>query len=426
MSTTRDFSDSIKFEAVKDNLKRNNGTICCETCKKKLLSIDECHFDHIYPYAKGGKSNFENCQILCIDCNLEKNDKELKDFVLEKQAKQFLSGTQITEVQEEVLESTDKTALQKPTSKLTKEEFDMVVKSFIEKKGSIRKVDFSRAYNNLPSVWYVREYYGTLGNLQKAFGVEDLSNSWNRESIKQALVDFIAIHGDIVQKDLKKQNNLPSYPCILKHYPEYETLARFKREVLGLETVHDEWNKADIIEAGKRFVEKHGKVAESDLKAKNGLPTTSIVYKHFGTLANYQQAIGAPVLKNSFVSIEDIEKALKEYFKDKEYVIESSKAFFDSFIYSKSTIEARYGSFSKFCKQYGINVLNTKKGSYSKKEIDDAIHSWVFSGNGIPKSKDLSKLGFPSMSSIMKYYENWKEPFVFYKRIFDEANRNSK
>ena len=109
MSTTRDFSDSIKFEAVKDNLKRNNGTICCETCKKKLLSIDECHFDHIYPYAKGGKSNFENCQILCIDCNLEKNDKELKDFVLEKQAKQFLSGTQITEVQEEVLESTDKT-----------------------------------------------------------------------------------------------------------------------------------------------------------------------------------------------------------------------------------------------------------------------------------------------------------------------------
>ena len=64
--------------------------------------------------------------------------------------------------------------------RLTKEEFDMVVKSFIEKKGSIRKVDFSRAYNNLPSVWYVREYYGTLGNLQKAFGVEDLSNSWNR------------------------------------------------------------------------------------------------------------------------------------------------------------------------------------------------------------------------------------------------------
>ncbi len=65
MDNTRVFSDSIKLEVIKNNLKKNNGSICCEICHDRLNSIDECHFDHIYPYSKGGKSTFENCQILC-------------------------------------------------------------------------------------------------------------------------------------------------------------------------------------------------------------------------------------------------------------------------------------------------------------------------------------------------------------------------
>ena len=75
MANDRDFSDSIKLEVIKDNLRRYEGSICCEICHVKLISIEECHFDHIYPYAKGGKSSVSNCQILCNDCNLRKNDK---------------------------------------------------------------------------------------------------------------------------------------------------------------------------------------------------------------------------------------------------------------------------------------------------------------------------------------------------------------
>ena len=71
----RDFSDTAKLETIKNNLEKNNGEIRCEICGKKLTSISEGHFDHIFPYAKGGKSSVENCQILCIDCNLKKNDK---------------------------------------------------------------------------------------------------------------------------------------------------------------------------------------------------------------------------------------------------------------------------------------------------------------------------------------------------------------
>ena len=43
----REFSDSIKLEVIKDNLRKNDGIICCEICKKKLASIEECHFDQL-------------------------------------------------------------------------------------------------------------------------------------------------------------------------------------------------------------------------------------------------------------------------------------------------------------------------------------------------------------------------------------------
>ena len=44
-------------------------------------------------------------------------------------------------------------------------------------------------------------------------------------------------------------------------------------------------------------------------------------------------------------------------------------------------------------------------------------------GNDIPLGKDLTKLGLPSTAVILKYYENWKEPFEIYKKIHDEVNR---
>ena len=70
-------------------------SVYCEICGKKLSSIAECHFDHIEPYAKGGKSTAENCQILCISCNLSKTDKEMKDFLLEEKARRFFAGEPI-------------------------------------------------------------------------------------------------------------------------------------------------------------------------------------------------------------------------------------------------------------------------------------------------------------------------------------------
>ena len=70
-----------------------------------------------------------------------------------------------------------------------------------------------------------------------------------------------------------------------------------------------------VLEAGKAFVKKKGKLTEKDLKAENNLPTSKVVYKYFGSINNYQKAIDAPItLVNRFITQEDIEAALNDYF----------------------------------------------------------------------------------------------------------------
>ena len=421
--SNRDFSDSVKLEVIKANLDKNGGIICCEICDSALSSIKECHFDHIYPFAKGGKSTLENCQLLCADCNLKKNDKELKDFILEEKARAFLNGGSLNEVEQIAVDniSTEQT---ESNAGMTKELFDEIVAAFIQKKGNISKVDFGREYNKLPSIHYVIQYYGGLNNLKRAFGIEDLSYSWNRETIKDALVSYVAQNGDISQKDMKKANKLPSIPCVLNYYPELKNFTDIKRDLCGL-SVPISWTRETAIEYGKRFASKHGRITQKDLKAENQLPTSKVIYNFFGSLADYQAAVGTIVTEvNEFISREEITKAVDKYFDGKERVVESQKVFYETFEISQSTISKRYGTFATFCKEQGIKVLASKKAKYSKREVDDIISKWVKDGKEIPPSKDFAKLGLPSRDVILRYYEDYKEPFYIYKRLYEELNRH--
>lgn len=147
------FSDSVQYQAVLANLERNNGQLRCALCEKVIRSKTECHFDHILAFAKGGKSTLENCQILCVDCNLSKSDKDVQDFLLQEKAKRFLAGDTITND-----ESPSSQSIFLDESKMTKEKFDNVVGEFIKQHGDIKKIDFTRDRNRLPSVTYVSKY----------------------------------------------------------------------------------------------------------------------------------------------------------------------------------------------------------------------------------------------------------------------------
>ena len=45
----------------------------CKKCGKEI-AFSEAQADHITPFAKGGRTIAENCQILCADCNRRKSD----------------------------------------------------------------------------------------------------------------------------------------------------------------------------------------------------------------------------------------------------------------------------------------------------------------------------------------------------------------
>jgi len=64
----RAFTDNMKREAYE----RQQGI--CPNCKKHF-EIDEMEGDHIDPWHSGGKTNAENCQMLCKPCNRRKSGK---------------------------------------------------------------------------------------------------------------------------------------------------------------------------------------------------------------------------------------------------------------------------------------------------------------------------------------------------------------
>lgn len=424
----RDFSDSIKLEVIKANLEKNDGCIRCETCKRIMKSISECHFDHIFPYSKGGKSTADNCQILCANCNLSKNSKLLETFVLEEKAMAFLKGQDITTNSDISCREEDiviPNRADNKVEKMTKKRFDLIVGEFIKQKGDIRQIDFAREYNHLPSLHYVRDYYGTLSNLKKCFGIEDPSLNWNRDNIKSSLEKWVANHGDVIQKDLKKENGLPSQDCILRYYPEYNGLTDVKKHLLNL-NVKNQWDKDSILKAGKEYIKNHDSITQKDFKAENGLPTYGIMKQYFGDINSYQEAIGAPLSKrNDFVSKEEISKEVQLFFEGKERIIYNQQEFSKIFKYNADLIRKRYGTFENFCKEENIIVSNPKKGKYSKRDVDDAISNWIKAGKPVPRAHDLSKQGLPSASSIMKFYEDWREPFEIYKKLHEEMSRFS-
>ena len=413
----RFFSDSIQYQAVLANLERNNGQLKCAICEKPLTTKSECHFDHIVAYAKGGKSTLDNCQILCEECNLSKSDKDLHDFILEEKAKRFMSGESINNdfslPKEKIVDN----------SGMTKEKFDLLVGEFIEKHGEIKKVDFTRDKNGLPSVTYVTKYYGSMNALKLAFGL-NIDIAWNRDNIWNKLVEYSKVNPEFKQADLVKANGLPSLPCILSHYPEYKNFSDIKT-ALGLDLNYELWSKEKVIKASKEYLKSHSKITLKDLRRENGLPTAKVIYNYFGTMQQFQEEIGSAVSKrNEFVSKEELLRAAKEITSKNGSTFDSRSSFLKIFPYSLSVIMNRFNTFDSFIKAANITIINTKKAKYTKQEVDHSILSYLKSGKPIPSAaKQLSELNLPSSSTILRFYDNWKEPFFIFQKMINITSK---
>lgn len=412
------FPESIQYQAVLANLEKNGGQLKCKNCQRIILNKTDCHFDHIVAFSKGGKTVLSNCQILCSDCNLKKHDKEMKDFVLEEEAKRFLFGDGLLENKDVKVQQNDK-----PKRKLSKQEVEARLRSFVVKNGNVRKLDFSREKNGLPSFCLVIQYWGGIKQMQKELGFPVGVPEWDRESIKLTVAKYIERKGDIVQTDFKSRNGLPSIPCILAYYPELHNFSEIK-EFFGLKRRFQNWTYESVVQSGKAFISQtNGKLTQKDLSNKNDLPDTKVIQRLFGSLQQYQKIIGASeTQRNELISVDKIEKGVIEYFDNKERVVYNRKEFFRNFRYSQSTIIKRFESVDNFFEKYGITESRPKKYRYTKSEIDKIILEFIKAGKKPPKTpKELTKVGLPSSLAIMRYYDTWREPFIYFQKLYEKV-----
>lgn len=73
----RAFSEEDRIAVFNMQMSGSTGKATCPRCNDntKLYSISEMQADHIIPWSKGGKTEIENCQMLCKKCNATKSDK---------------------------------------------------------------------------------------------------------------------------------------------------------------------------------------------------------------------------------------------------------------------------------------------------------------------------------------------------------------
>ena len=412
------FSESVQYQAVLANLEKNNGQIICALCGKILVLKSECHFDHIFAYSKGGKSTLDNCQILCANCNLAKSDKEMHDFMLEEKAKNFMLGVPLNT---DIVSTPPQTDV--GGGKMTKEKFDAIVGAFINKNNSIKKVDFTRDKNGLPSISYVTKYYGSMNELKLAFGLK-MDIVWNRENIWTTLVEYSKYNPEFKQADLTKENSLPSLPCILSYFPEYKNFSDIKI-ALGLELNYELWTKEKVINACRKYLETHNKITLKDLRKENGLPTAKVIYNFYGTMQKFQEEIGSEVSKcQEFISKEQLLHTAETIINQKGSTFKNRTAFLEVFPYSLSVIINRFGSFDSFMEATNITISISKKAKYTKQEVDNIILSYLKSGNPIPSSaKQLSAHNLPSSSTILRFYDDWKEPFIIFSKMISFTSK---
>lgn len=138
-------------------------------------------------------------------------------------------------------------------------------------------------------------------------------------------------------------------------------------------------------------------------------------------MENYQKQIGSIVSKqHTFISKEQIIKITNNIKSKYGSVFETRKDFLKVYPYGESSIYERFGTFDNFLKETDIKIINTKKAKYTKQEIDDLILNYLKAGNKIPRTcKELTELNLPSMYTIMRFYESWREPFIVFSKILD-------
>ncbi len=72
-------SNWIKKKKLKDELLRENGSIC-RYCGRKI-NISDIQIKHVIPEKQNGKTDINNCALSCSSCNSSKYNMSLSEWL---------------------------------------------------------------------------------------------------------------------------------------------------------------------------------------------------------------------------------------------------------------------------------------------------------------------------------------------------------
>lgn len=133
---------------------------------------------------------------------------------------------------------------------------------------------------------------------------------------------------------------------------------------------YNQYTKEEIIELAQNWFNEHGRLVQRDLKHANGLPSSTQVTKHFGTLQNLLKEAGIQSTTNPNLfnrkqlsdeeMLENYKKFVEEHLKTHMYLPTNDDLDKCQSIQSTSVYISRFGSFNNVNKLIGYEGYNNK------------------------------------------------------------------
>ena len=142
-------------------------------------------------------------------------------------------------------------------------------------------IEYYRGHDPLVVDQYVN--YLSRGPEEKDRSIE----GWTKDRISSRLKHWVYYHKRILERDLRKENKLPSKAAIRRHWNSVEECF----QELGLPSL-EVWTKAEAEGALRAYFTAHGKIGVQDLTTKKKLPSIKLVKKFWGSWKGAQEILG--------------------------------------------------------------------------------------------------------------------------------------
>ena len=285
------------------------------------------------------------------------------------------------------------------------------VKKFLEREKTLPKQsDYRERKNDLPTIWEVRKYFGSIGKLnEECTGKKMLvARKMTKEELILSIQEFYRINDRLPGiKEFSLKNNMPTYRMIKKYYKGITEL----KNAAGFEIAkREKYDKKKIMKKFKEFVGKTGrKPSKEEYMSKYNLPDMGTIVKHYGSMESFYKAyevaggLKFEEIKRNKIKEEIVEK-VKKFMKREGRFPSPPDYYVKNSIPNRSVVRKYFKSVDDLY----VACTGEKKVRFSKMTKEDLILSvqefYRINGRLPMKKEFILKNNLPSPNMVKKHY----------------------